>query len=133
MLLDTLGWFGRSVADLAVLADVFGLKDDEPSTFNGIRGAKFAIYRTDNWPFVGEGTKKALDKAVALLGDHGATVDQLSLPYSVLKNVDQKCDAFPPLHQSASRYPYPEFPLRNAPHFQPVPKNRNAKRAAFLP
>ncbi|KAM5349593.1 hypothetical protein ACJ41O_006098 [Fusarium nematophilum] len=82
MLLDTLGWFGRSVADLAVLADVFGLKDDEPSTFNSIRGAKFAICRTDNWPFVGEGTKKALDKAVALLGDHGATVDQLSLPSS---------------------------------------------------
>jgi Asp-tRNA(Asn)/Glu-tRNA(Gln) amidotransferase A subunit family amidase len=31
--LDTVGWYGRSVADLALLADAFALQDDEPSSF----------------------------------------------------------------------------------------------------
>src|ERR1044071_4126408 len=31
--LDTVGWYARSVADLALLADTFALQDDEPSVF----------------------------------------------------------------------------------------------------
>ncbi len=28
LILDTLGWYGRSVADLELLADAFALRDD---------------------------------------------------------------------------------------------------------
>jgi Asp-tRNA(Asn)/Glu-tRNA(Gln) amidotransferase A subunit family amidase len=49
--LDTVGWYGRSVADLALLADAFALQDDDPSSFNGVSGARILIdataYRAD--------------------------------------------------------------------------------------
>ena len=44
--LDTVGWYGRSVADLALLADAFALQDDEPSSFNGVSGARILIDAT---------------------------------------------------------------------------------------
>lgn len=82
LLLDTLGWYGRSVADLSLMADIFNIRDDEPSNFQDVRGARFAVCRTDNWPLAGEGTKAALAKATELLRAHGATVDELILPPS---------------------------------------------------
>jgi amidase len=82
LLLDTLGWYGRSVADLSLMADVFSIRDDEPSGFQGVRGARFAVCRTDNWPRAGEGTRAALEKATELLRAHGATVEELTLPPS---------------------------------------------------
>ncbi|SRR6266851_830146 len=44
--LDTVGWYGRSVADLALLADAFALQDDEPSSFNSVSGARILIDAT---------------------------------------------------------------------------------------
>ena len=44
--LDTVGWYGRSVADLDLLADAFALQDDEPSSFNGVAGARILIDAT---------------------------------------------------------------------------------------
>lgn len=80
VLLDTLGWYGRSVQDLSLLADVLNLRDDEPSGFKGVRGAKFAVCKTDNWSHAGEGTKAALEKAKAILQAHGAVVEDVTLP-----------------------------------------------------
>lgn len=80
VLLDTLGWFGRSAEDLTLLADVLNLKDDGISTFSTIKGARFAVCRTENWVHAGEGTKAALDRAKAILQAHGAVVDEVSLP-----------------------------------------------------
>ncbi|CAH0017807.1 unnamed protein product [Clonostachys rhizophaga] len=82
LLLDTLGWYGRSVSDLVLLADIFSLEDDEPSTFNGIRGAKFALCKTNNWHKASEATRQALARAAALLKAHGAIVEDLDLPPS---------------------------------------------------
>ena len=82
LLLDTLGWYGRSVQDLSLLADVFNLHDDEPSTFKSVRGAKIAVCRTDNWRHAGEGTKAALEKAKTLLQAHGAVLEEVALPPS---------------------------------------------------
>ena len=103
-LLDTLGWYARSVADLELLADVFGLRDDEdephqqnpdnnniapsPSSFpsNGINGTnslhpfRFAICHTPSWSLAGPGTRSALHHAANLLRAHGAAVDELTLP-----------------------------------------------------
>jgi Asp-tRNA(Asn)/Glu-tRNA(Gln) amidotransferase A subunit family amidase len=44
--LDTVGWYGRSVADLALLADTFALQDDEPGAFKNAAGARILIDAT---------------------------------------------------------------------------------------
>ncbi|KAJ5058740.1 amidase signature domain-containing protein [Bipolaris maydis] len=81
LILDTLGLYARSVADLELLADTFAIHDDAPvpSDFT-VKGAKFAVLKTMVWPQVGPGTAAALDKAVSLLRVHGAEVEEVSLP-----------------------------------------------------
>ncbi|KAK0391825.1 hypothetical protein NLU13_1324 [Sarocladium strictum] len=80
LILDVLGLYARSTADLDLLAEVFDLHDDEASLFQGVKGAKFAFCKTPNWDHAGEGTMNALEKAVSLLRSHGATVEELVLP-----------------------------------------------------
>ncbi|KAK0468370.1 glutamyl-tRNA amidotransferase subunit A [Desarmillaria tabescens] len=80
LILDTIGFFARSVADLQLLADAFKLSDDrEPSTFE-LKGAKVAVCKTHIWPQVGQGTVNALEQAAKLLREHGAEVEELELP-----------------------------------------------------
>ncbi|SJL02004.1 related to glutamyl-tRNA [Armillaria ostoyae] len=80
LILDTVGFFTRSVDDLQLLADVFKLSDDEePATFE-LKGARFAVCKTHVWPQAGQGTIDALDLAVRLLREHGAEVEELELP-----------------------------------------------------
>ncbi|KAF5567399.1 amidase [Fusarium phyllophilum] len=78
-IVDTIGFFSRSISDFEILADVFALHDDEKSTFEDIKGSKFAVYRTSKWDLAGEGTIAAMDKAVGLLKAHGAEVEELDL------------------------------------------------------
>lgn len=81
LILDTLGLYARSVDDLELLADTFMIFDDVPAPKNfSVKGAKFAILKTMVWPSVGTGTSAAIDKATALLREHGAEVEELSLP-----------------------------------------------------
>ncbi|KAL9560979.1 hypothetical protein ACKAV7_014823 [Fusarium commune] len=76
---DTIGFFSRSVSDFEILSDVFALHDDENSTFDNIKGLKFAVCRTSKWDLAGEGTIVAMNKAVELLKAHGAEVEELDL------------------------------------------------------
>ncbi|EXL39178.1 amidase [Fusarium oxysporum f. sp. radicis-lycopersici 26381] len=48
LMYDTIGWYGRCVGDLVLLADIFELQDDkdEEHAFKGIKGARFAICKT---------------------------------------------------------------------------------------
>ncbi|KAG7403545.1 Glutamyl-tRNA(Gln) amidotransferase subunit A [Fusarium oxysporum f. sp. rapae] len=82
LMYDTLGWYGRCVGDLVLLADIFGLQDDkdEEHAFQGIVGARFAICKTSIWPMAGPGTQDALARAADLLRSHGAEVHELELP-----------------------------------------------------
>jgi Asp-tRNA(Asn)/Glu-tRNA(Gln) amidotransferase A subunit family amidase len=81
LIFDTLGLYARSVADLELLADTFALQDDSPTPVDfSIKGAKFAVLKTMIWPSVGSGTSSALDKAISLLREHGAEVEEISLP-----------------------------------------------------
>jgi Asp-tRNA(Asn)/Glu-tRNA(Gln) amidotransferase A subunit family amidase len=41
--LDTAGWYGRSVADLALVADAFALEDAAPGGFTTLAGARILI------------------------------------------------------------------------------------------
>ncbi|KAK6001427.1 hypothetical protein QM012_002758 [Aureobasidium pullulans] len=80
LILDTLGLYARSIADLDLLADVFALADDEtPSKFR-IEGARFAVLKTMVWPQIGSGGAAAMEKAVSLLRAHGAQVEEIELP-----------------------------------------------------
>lgn len=81
LILDTLGLYARSVADLELLADTFAIFDDVPPPSNfTIKGSKFAFLKTMVWPDVGPGTTAALEKAVSLLRAHGAEVEEIRLP-----------------------------------------------------
>ena len=44
--LDTMGWYGRSVADLALVADAFALEDAAPNGFTTLAGARILIDAT---------------------------------------------------------------------------------------
>ncbi|KAK1991340.1 amidase [Colletotrichum falcatum] len=78
LILDTLGFFARSVEDLQLMADVFDLKDDKPPKPDfSVKGAKFALIKTMVWPQAGPGTQSAIAKATELLKTHGAEVDEI--------------------------------------------------------
>jgi Asp-tRNA(Asn)/Glu-tRNA(Gln) amidotransferase A subunit family amidase len=81
LILDTLGLYARSVDDLELLADAFSLHDDEPapSSFS-VKGAKFAFLKTMVWSHVGPGTSAAMEKAISLLREHGAEVEEIEFP-----------------------------------------------------
>jgi Asp-tRNA(Asn)/Glu-tRNA(Gln) amidotransferase A subunit family amidase len=81
LILDTLGLYARSVADLELLADAFAIHDDQPApTDFSVKGAKFAMLKTMVWPNIGPGGSAAMDKAVSLLRTHGAEVEEIELP-----------------------------------------------------
>ncbi|KAJ4011379.1 hypothetical protein NW766_008023 [Fusarium irregulare] len=82
LLYDTLGWYGRCVEDIILLADVFALEDDEEEAprFHGVEGARFAICKTVVWPMAGPGTQEAISRAADLLRSHGAIVEDIELP-----------------------------------------------------
>ncbi|KAI0433880.1 amidase [Xylaria sp. FL1042] len=79
--LDTIGFFARCVDDLELMADLFGLQDDDAleGEFT-VKGAKFGVAKTVVWPQAGPGTKSALEAAVQLLRSHGAEVEEIELP-----------------------------------------------------
>ncbi|KAM0269059.1 hypothetical protein ACHAQH_009837 [Verticillium albo-atrum] len=84
LILDTLGLYARSVADLELLADVFALADDvAPAADFQVKGVKFAVCKTMVWPQAGPGTVNALETAVELLRAKGAQVEEISFPESL--------------------------------------------------
>jgi Asp-tRNA(Asn)/Glu-tRNA(Gln) amidotransferase A subunit family amidase len=77
--LDTLGWFARSVADLALLHDVFapGLA---PATVSSVPTLRIGSCRSPSWSHAEAPTRDAFDTAAARLRESGATVVELDLP-----------------------------------------------------
>ncbi|OLN91613.1 Glutamyl-tRNA(Gln) amidotransferase subunit A 1 [Colletotrichum chlorophyti] len=91
LILDTLGFFARSVEDLQLMADVFDLKDDEPpNDAFAVKGARFALLKTMVWPQAGPGTQSAMAKAAELLKAHGAEVEEIGF--------DPELDGLPDWH-----------------------------------
>ncbi|TKA60673.1 hypothetical protein B0A55_11034 [Friedmanniomyces simplex] len=82
LILDTLGLYARSVDDLKLLLEVFGLKDDQSPQVprDGVRGMKFAVLRTMVWNKAGQGTRNAMGKGAELLKSHGAEVEEIEFP-----------------------------------------------------
>ncbi|KAL2833857.1 amidase signature domain-containing protein [Aspergillus cavernicola] len=90
LILDTVGFYARSVEDLGVLGGVLGLKDDDDDDggvsdrkeagVEGVAGLKFGIVKTCVWPRAEEGTVSAMQKAEEILKRHGAIVEEVDLP-----------------------------------------------------
>jgi len=79
--LDTIGWFARSAADLALIYDVFD--PDSTSTLAlDLRKVRIAVCRTPQWDHAEAGSKAALTAGTEMLHASGAEVSNLDLPTS---------------------------------------------------
>ncbi len=76
--LDTVGWYGRSVQDLAVAAEAFGV----PPAANPVelRGLRVGLCRGPNWHRIEPSGARALEEAGKRLAAAGARVEELVLP-----------------------------------------------------
>ncbi|KAI0884184.1 amidase signature enzyme [Annulohypoxylon maeteangense] len=91
---DTFGFFARSVDDLQLLADVFGLKDDKVPREIPLTQIKVALIETPMWPSAGPGTREAMDAAAGILRNKGVQVEKVDLPseandFSTLKRIQK--------------------------------------------
>jgi NCS1 family nucleobase:cation symporter-1 len=83
LILDTVGLYARSVADLDLLAEIFKLDEAPEYSDFQIKGAKFGIYKSMVWEKAGPGTVSAMEKAVKLLKAQGAKVEEIRFPDSL--------------------------------------------------
>lgn len=80
--LDTIGWYGRSVEDLEIVAEAFrlyGMGAVRPTEPGALR---IALCRTPSWPKIEPGGEKAFAAAADRLAQAGATVFDFDLPDS---------------------------------------------------
>lgn len=76
--LDTIGWYGRSADDLALVAPVFRI--EMPDTPPDVRGLRVGLCRGPNWHHIEAGGEAALLSAARRLEKAGAIVEELMLP-----------------------------------------------------
>lgn len=76
--LDTIGWYGRSVEDLALVAAAFRIQPD-PLTVS-VKGLRVGVCRGPVWREIQPGGEHALATAAKRLADAGAIVEDLDLP-----------------------------------------------------
>jgi Asp-tRNA(Asn)/Glu-tRNA(Gln) amidotransferase A subunit family amidase len=75
--LDTIGFFGRSVEDVALFAYAVsgqGMPDFEPS-----QPARIGVHRTPRWPTAEASAQSALEQAAQVLAAAGAVVEDFDL------------------------------------------------------
>ncbi|UQC84340.1 amidase [Colletotrichum lupini] len=77
---DTCGFFARCVEDLKILADVFGIEDDEPARDMLLGEMSIALMKTPMWPTAGPGTISAIEAVTVILRERGIKVEEVSFP-----------------------------------------------------
>lgn len=77
---DTVGWYARSVEDLALVAQAFRLRDMASRQSVAVRELRGAVCRTPFWNKAEAGAEKALSAAVERLEKVGVRVQSLELP-----------------------------------------------------
>ncbi|QPC71961.1 hypothetical protein HYE68_002713 [Fusarium pseudograminearum] len=80
---DTFGFFGRSIEDLKLLADVFSLQDDDTPRDIPLDEISVAIVKTPMWSAAGPGTVSAINKTIAILRSNGISVEDIPFPAEV--------------------------------------------------
>lgn len=78
--LDTLGWYGREPADLAMIADALRLRGMAGRAAVTPKGLRVGIARTHNWGKCAPEACEALERAARLLAEAGAEVLDIDLP-----------------------------------------------------
>ncbi len=78
--LDTIGWYGRSVADLTLVATAFRLDDAGALGAPEVSSLKVAWCKSPSWHKIEPAGEKALEAACARLAKAGATLVELTLP-----------------------------------------------------
>jgi Asp-tRNA(Asn)/Glu-tRNA(Gln) amidotransferase A subunit family amidase len=77
--IDTIGWIGRSIEDIALLTAI--LRMDEPQPLRSISAApRVGLCRTELWDAAQPETKSAVEDAAAVLSKAGAVVRDVDLP-----------------------------------------------------
>ncbi|GGF55110.1 amidase [Azorhizobium oxalatiphilum] len=79
-MLDTIGWYGRSVADLALVGSAFRLHDVGEVAMPDVAGLKVAWCRSPFWDQIEPAGEKALEMARDRLAKAGAKLIELTLP-----------------------------------------------------
>lgn len=74
--LDTVGWYARSVADIALVARVLALADDGVPEPRPVETLKVGVLRTPSWDRAEEATRNAMEEAARRLAAAGAAVEQ---------------------------------------------------------
>jgi Asp-tRNA(Asn)/Glu-tRNA(Gln) amidotransferase A subunit family amidase len=77
---DTVGWYGRSVADLVLVADAFRLRDLAAQKPVSVKGLKVAVCKTPYWKQAEPAAQQALATAAERLQKAGARIEELELP-----------------------------------------------------
>ncbi|SAH82204.1 amidase [Bordetella ansorpii] len=78
--LDTIGWYGRSVEDLQLVAREFRLLDAEFAKPVQLKGLKVGLYRSPAWELADAYAREALFEAGRRLEAAGAIVTEITLP-----------------------------------------------------
>src|SRR3954452_1355879 len=97
--LDTLGWFARDVADLALLGAALADRWPGDAAGDGDRGGEppaVALARTPWWDHADPDGRRAVEEAARRLRDAGASVRELELPerFAPLPDAQQTVMAF---------------------------------------
>ncbi|KAF5614136.1 amidase [Fusarium subglutinans] len=80
---DTIGFFARSIDDLQLLADVFGLKDDDTPKDIPLDQISVAVIRTPFWSSGGASTHNTMNISINVLERNGIKVEDVSFPAEV--------------------------------------------------
>jgi Asp-tRNA(Asn)/Glu-tRNA(Gln) amidotransferase A subunit family amidase len=80
MSLDTVGWYGRSVDDLVLVADAFWLCKGADLKEISPKGIRVGLCRSPVWQHIEPAGEAALLLAAKRLQDAGAIVEELELP-----------------------------------------------------
>jgi Asp-tRNA(Asn)/Glu-tRNA(Gln) amidotransferase A subunit family amidase len=78
--LDTIGWYGRSVADLQLVGGAFRIPGMDSTKPVELKGLKVGLCRTHNWSFADTAARAAFFEAGRRLEAAGAIVTELTLP-----------------------------------------------------
>ena len=77
--IDTIGWLGRSIEDMALLTAVLRMEEPKPLPVMG-SAPRIGVWRTDLWDTAQSETKAAIADAASRLGQAGAVVRDADLP-----------------------------------------------------
>ncbi len=78
--IDTLGHFGRSVDDLALMRAALIGGDPTISSLPEGSSPRLGICRTGQWPAAGPENIAMMEKVIAILGDAGISCDEVDFP-----------------------------------------------------